>query len=211
MSKLERDFYLRKADLVAPNLLGKVLVHKSADGVTSGIIVEVEAYIGPEDKGSHAYLNKRTVRTEIQFGNGGYAYIYTIYGLHYCFNVVTNKENKPEVVLIRAVEPVNGLELMKKRRKIQNTLELCNGPGKLCAALGISNANYGDDLCGDTLFIEDYLDIPLSNIVISPRVNIDYAEEYKDVYWRYYIKDNKYVSKVNKKYSSNITLEMFQA
>ena len=208
MSKLERDFYLRSANLVAPNLLGKVLVHKSEEGVTAGIIVEVEAYIGPEDKGSHAYLNKRTARTEIQFGIGGYAYIYTIYGLHRCFNVVTNQACKPEVVLIRALEPIEGLELMKARRKIQNTLELCNGPGKLCAALGISNMNYGDDLCGDTLFIKDNFKIPPSNIIVSPRVNIDYAEEYKDVYWRYYIKNNKYVSKVDKKYSSNKTLDM---
>lgn len=208
MNKLERSFYLRNANLVAPNLLGKVLVHKSEEGVTAGIIVEVESYIGPEDKGSHAYLNKRTARTEIQFGIGGYAYIYTIYGLHRCFNVVTNEVCKPEVVLIRALEPIEGIELMKARRKVQNALELCNGPGKLCAALGISNKNYGDDLCGDTLFIKDKLKISPSNIIISPRVNIDYAEEYKNVYWRYYIKNNKYVSKVDKKYFSNRTLEI---
>ena len=206
MNKLKRDFYLREANLVAPNLLGKVLVHKSADGVTAGIIVEAEAYIGPDDKASHAYLNKRTSRTMIQFGKGGYTYIYTIYGLHRCFNVVTNEENKPEVVLIRALEPIKGQELMRERRKVQNVLELCNGPGKLCVAMGISNVNYGDDLCGNTLFIEDYLEISPSDIVISPRVNIDYAKEYKDVYWRYYIKNNKYVSKVDKKYFSNITL-----
>lgn len=208
MNKLERDFYLRNANLVAPNLLGKVLVHKTDEGITAGVIVEVEAYIGPNDKGSHAYLNRRTARTEIQFGIGGYAYIYTIYGLHRCFNVVTNEDCKPEVVLIRALEPIEGLELMKARRNVQNVLELCNGPGKLCTALGISNKNYGDDLCGDTLFIKDNFNISPSNIIVSPRVNIDYAEEYKDVYWRYYIKNNKYVSKVDKKYLSNKTLEM---
>lgn len=208
MNKLNREFYLRDANLVAPDLLGKVLVSESRDGITAGIIVEVESYIGPEDKGSHAYLNKRTSRTEIQFGIGGYAYIYTIYGMHSCFNVVTNDVNKPEVVLIRALEPIEGLELMSTRRMISNKVELCNGPGKLCAALNISKANYGNDLCGNSLYIKEHLLISPSNIVISPRVNIDYAEEYKDKCWRYYIKDNKFVSKVSKRFHGTTTLDM---
>ena len=208
MNKLKREFYLRDANLVAPDLLGKVLVHKSNVGITAGIIVEVESYVGPEDKGSHAYLNKRTPRTEIQFGIGGYAYIYTIYGMHSCFNVVTNVINKPEVVLVRALEPIDGLNLMSDRRKSLNKFELCNGPGKLCSALNISKVNYGDDLCGDSLYILNHSEISPSNIVLSPRINIDYAEEYKDKCWRYYVKGNKFVSKVNKRYQGTITLDM---
>lgn len=203
---LKRNFYLRGANTVAPELLGKLLIHKTNEGLTSGVIVEVESYIGANDKGSHAYLNKRTPRTEIQFGQGGYAYIYSIYGMHFCFNVVTNQKEIPEVVLVRALEPVDGIDLMKTRRDTQNIIQLCNGPGKLCCALGISKANYGDDLCSDTLFIEDYLTISLKNISVSPRINIDYAGDDANLLWRYYIKDNKFVSKVAKQYKSNKTL-----
>lgn len=205
---LPRDFYLRDANKVAPDLLGKILIHDTDDGLASGVIVEVEAYTGPYDKGSHAYQNRRTPRTEIQFGSGGYAYIYSIYGLHYCFNVVTNIVNKPEVVLVRALEPFDGIELMQKRRSSQNILNLCNGPGKLCSALGISRNNYADDLCGNTLYISSFLEVPIKDIGVSPRINIDYAEECSDYYWRYYLRNNKYVSSVAKRYSSNLTLDM---
>lgn len=114
---LSREFYLRDVNLVAPELLGKLLVHRSKEGVTAGMIVEVEAYSGSCDKGSHAYQNKRTPRTEIQFGPGGFAYVYAIYGMHWCFNVVTGTENQPDVVFIRALEPVDGIELMQRRRE----------------------------------------------------------------------------------------------
>lgn len=204
---LKRNFYLRGANSVAPELLGKLLVHKTNEGLTSGIIVEVESYIGANDKGSHAYLNKRTPRTEIQFGPGGYAYIYSIYGMHFCFNVVTNKKDIPEVVLVRALEPVNGIDLMMIRRNTKNIVQLCNGPGKLCCALGISKGNYGDDLCGNSLFIEEYSNIPPKNINVSPRVNIDYAGDDAALLWRYFIKDNKFVSNVAKRYMSHKTLD----
>ncbi len=207
---LQRDFYQRNANLVAPDLLGKILVHDSKSGRTSGIIVEVESYVGPEDKGAHSYMNKRTPRTEIQFGPGGYAYIYSIYGMHYCFNVVTNGINKPEVVLIRALEPFEGIELMQARRKTNKIGELCSGPGKLCTALDISNSNYGEDLCRNILYIDNWLQIPKSEICVSPRVKIDYAEECKDYFWRYYIKDNDYVSKVARRYRSTVTLDNLQ-
>ena len=197
---LTRNFYLRDANIVARELLGKLLVHKTEEGTTSGIIVEVESYIGPEDKGSHAYLNKRTVRTEIQFGLGGYTYIYTIYGLHSCFNVVANKEMKPEVVLVRALEPVDGIELMKIRRRTESQKLLCNGPGKLCEAMGITKKQYGYDLCSSVLFIEPYLNIEKNQIMVSPRINIDYDEECKEYMWRYFIKNNAYVSAVAPKY-----------
>ncbi len=204
---LNRDFYLREAALVAPELLGKLLVHRTSEGLASGMIVEVEAYSGAIDKGAHSYQNKRTPRTEIQFGDGGYAYVYSIYGMHCCFNVVTNKSDIPEVVLVRALEPADGIDLMMSRRNTQNTLELCSGPGKLCSALGISKANYGDDLCGDTLFIEEHMAVLPNEIAVSPRVNIDYAGEDAKLLWRYFIKDSKYVSKVPKKYAARATLE----
>ncbi len=204
---INRGFYLRDASIVAPELLGKLLVHRTSEGAASGIIVEVEAYSGATDKGAHSYPNKRTPRTEIQFGEGGYAYVYSIYGMHCCFNVVTNKADIPEVVLVRALEPVDGIDLMMSRRGTQDPLELCSGPGKLCAALGISKANYGDDLCGDTLFIEERMAVLPNEIAVSPRVNIDYAGEDAKLLWRYFIKDSKFVSKVPKKYAARGTLE----
>lgn len=195
-----RDFYLRDGNEVAPLLLGKMLVHNTPEGQTSGIIVEVEAYIGPDDKGSHAYGNLRTERTEIQYGPGGFAYVYSIYGMHSCFNVVTNREEKPEVVLVRALEPVNGIELMQKRRNTIERKELCNGPGKLCRAMGITKAQYGVDLCNSDLYILPYKHIQKKDIMVSPRINIDYADECKEYYWRYFISNNQYVSTVAKRY-----------
>lgn len=201
-SPLSRDFYLRDANTVAPALLGKRLVHRSAQGVTAGMIVEVEAYPGVHDKGSHAYLNKRTARTEIQFGPGGYAYVYSIYGLHFCFNVVTNLAEKPEVVFVRALEPLEGIGLMRRRRNTEDPLDLCSGPGKLCQAMGITKEQYGYDLCDSALILEPFRQIEPEQIMVSPRINIDYAEECRDYLWRYYLKDDPYVSKVPRRYSA---------
>ena len=197
--KLKRDFYLRDAVSVAQNLLGKILVHENNEGITSGIIVETEAYRGGTgDKASHSYNNKRTSRTEIQFREGGYAYVYMIYGMYFCFNVTSNLANIPDAILIRALEPFDGIELMKARRKNSDIKNLCNGPGKLCEALGIKKEHYGQDLCGNEIYILDggMRDI---NIKSSERINIDYAEECKNFLWRFYISDNKFVSKVKVK------------
>lgn len=203
---LGREFYLRPAGQVAPELLGKLLVHETAEGIAAGMIVETEAYIGPDDDGAHSFGGRRTERTRIQYGEGGFAYVFGIYGMHWCFNAVTNRENKPEVVLIRALEPVQGIGLMKKRRGTDKPESLCSGPGKLCAALGISKAQYGLDLCAGPLYISEYRDIPAEEILLSPRVNIDYAETCRDKLWRYYIKDNCCVSKVPKRYEAKTTL-----
>lgn len=199
---LPREFYLRDANAVARDLLGQLLVHRTWEGLAAGVIVEVEAYIGAYDKGAHSYPNKRTPRTEVQFGPGGYAYIYAIYGLHCCFNVVCNLADKPEAVLVRALEPVAGLDLMARRRGAFGELELCSGPGKLCQALAITREQYGCDLCGAELYIQPGPAVAEGNIMVSPRINIDYAEECKDYLWRYFIKDNPYVSKVPKRYAS---------
>lgn len=202
MKKLNRNFYLKSAAELAPALLGKTLVHKTAEGVTSGIIVETEAYIGPNDKGAHSCGGVPTARTAVMFGEGGFAYVYLIYGMYSCFNVVANVKDKPEAVLIRALEPLDGIEPMKKRRGTDKLQNLCSGPGKLCGALGITRLHSGADLCGNELFILDKPALPTSEIAVSPRINIDYAEEYRDMLWRYFVKGSKFVSKVPKKYVS---------
>jgi len=192
--KLKREFYTRDTLTVAKDLLGKHLVHNSSEGKTIGKIVEVEAYIGPNDAASHSYKSLKSKRTEIQFGIGGFAYIYLIYGMYYCFNVVTNIEERPEVVLVRAIEPIEGLELMKMRRKTTKLSNLCNGPGKLTIAMGISKEHYGIDLCEDKIYFEEGEEIQQKGIIETPRINIDYAGEAKNFLWRYIIKDNKFVS-----------------
>ena len=194
------EFYQRDANLVAPELLGKLLVSESPEGYTAGMIVEVEAYKGSCDKGAHSYKNKRTERTNIQFGPGGFAYVFRIYGLHSCFNVVTNEEEIPDVVLVRALEPVAGLTLMEHRRGCSTPARLCNGPGKLCQALHITDADYGANLLESRLHIAPYRQVEENEIMISPRINIDYAEECIDFPWRYYIKNSPWVSPVPGKY-----------
>lgn len=191
--KLERDFYLRPGLLVAPDLIGKQLVHHSSEGTTKGIIVEVEAYIGPHDAASHAYKSLYTERTAVQYGIGGFAYIYSIYGLHICMNIVANQENCPEVVLIRALQPTYGLELMKKRRHKDTIRDLCNGPGKLSQAMGIEKKDYGVDLCGKKMYIET-VEGMLPSISTTKRINIDYSGEAIDYPWRFVLKDSTFIS-----------------
>lgn len=202
MKKLDRDFYLRDTLVVAKELLGKELVHESGSCRTVGRIVETEAYTGPEDKGSHSYGGRRTNRNEVMYSQGGTAYVYLIYGMYHCFNVVTEEAGMPAAVLVRAVEPAEGLELMSRARyntdytvlSRSHKTGLCNGPGKLCIAMNIGRAENGLDLCGNQLYIRDARCEPF-RIKSSPRINIDYAEEYRDKPWRFYIEGSKYVSK----------------
>jgi DNA-3-methyladenine glycosylase len=192
--KIARDFYLRDAVTVARELLGLTLVHETEEGTVKGIIVETEAYMGTKDAAAHSYKSSPSGRTNVQYGIGGHAYIYLIYGMYYCMNIVTNGVDMPEVVLLRALEPTEGLDLMKERRGTDKVLNLCSGPGKLCKAMGIDKNNYGMDLCGDRLYLED-TKYPLDNgIVASKRINIDYAGEAREYLWRFTLKDNKYVS-----------------
>jgi DNA-3-methyladenine glycosylase len=200
--RLERGFYERDTLMVARQLLGKELVRNSAEGITVGKIVETEAYIGPDDPASHAYRGRRTKRTEVQFGRGGYAYVYQVYGNHFCFNVVTQEIGMPEVVLVRALEPIEGISLMARRRRLftvseENMTNLTNGPAKLCVAMGIDKSLYGIDLCGETLFIVSSEPEPASesDIVATPRVNIEYAGYAKDYPWRFLVGHNRFVSK----------------
>ncbi len=194
--KLQRDFYQKNAITLGKELLGKYLVHVVRNEKLVARIVETESYVGPEDKACHAYNNKKTARTEIMFEEGGYAYIYLIYGMYYCLNIVAHGRNKPEAVLIRAVEPVQGLEIMKKNRNIKSKKieDLTNGPGKLCIAFNIDKSlNKIDMASSNNIYVEDHKED--FEIIASKRINIDYAEEYKDKLWRFYIKNNAFVSK----------------
>ena len=200
-NKLDRDFYGRDTLSVAKSLLGKVLVHEINGKKLSGKIVETEAYKGIIDKAAHAYGNRRTKRTEALYGPCGFSYVFMIYGMYYCFNVVTESEGIPEGVLIRALEPLTCLEDMSLNRyeksydllsksQIKN---LTNGPGKLCKALLIDKSQNRKDLCKSDLYIEGNT---IENISIksSKRIGVDYAEEAADYLWRFYIKDNACVS-----------------
>ncbi|MFW6035012.1 MAG: DNA-3-methyladenine glycosylase [Halothermotrichaceae bacterium] len=195
--KLGYDFYQQDAVTTAEKLVGKYVVRKIFEQKIICRIVETEAYVGPEDKGCHAYQNKKTKRTEVMFKKGGAAYIYLIYGIHNCFNIVVNRKNKPEAVLIRAVEPIEGLEIIRKNRPIKSNKieELTNGPGKLCQALVIDRKLNGYDLVdGDRLYITEQVEGQQFQIASGTRINIDYAEEYKDKLWRFYIKGNSFIS-----------------
>lgn len=186
--KLNRDFYNRDAQIVAKELLGKLLVRETPDGVVKGRIVEVEVYKGTPDSmdyACHAFPMKRTNRTEIMFGEAGHAYIYLIYGMYSCLNLVCNAENVPECVLIRALEPVEGLDLMRARRRQEKRYALCSGPGKLCQALSLAKRENGLDLCGRELYVETEEIQTDFDIAASKRINIDYAGEAKEFPWRY--------------------------
>jgi DNA-3-methyladenine glycosylase len=161
------------------------------------LIVETEAYMGPEDKAAHSYANRRTARTEAMFGEGCAAYVYFIYGMYYQFNVVTGREGVPHAILIRALEPLEGIEIMHERRPVKRDRDLTSGPGKLCRALAIDRSFNGEDLLGERVWIEAAAEkIAPRRIASGPRVGIDYAAEYREKPWRFWIKDNPYVSRL---------------
>ena len=196
--KLPREFYTRADVLtVARRLLGQVLVVPTRHGDrVSGIIVEAEAYRGPEDRASHAYGGRRTRRTETMYRMGGTAYVYFVYGMYHQFNVVTNVPEIPHAVLVRALEPVEGIELMRARRPDQSDVNLANGPGKLCIALGIVRGLDAADLLADRVWIErgDRL-VSASAIARGPRIGIAYAGEWAEKPWRFWLSGNLFVSR----------------
>lgn len=195
--RFERDYFLGDALKIGPEILGNFLIRKIDNKIIKTKIVEVEAYVGPEDKGAHTYNNKKTLRTEPMFYEGGHAYVYLIYGMYNCINIVCQKEGKPEALLIRGLEPLNELDfLFENRSKIKNMYNLTNGPGKLCSALKIDREFSGYDLIsGENLYLEKNENKENTEVIYSKRIGIDYAEEYKDKLWRFYLKDNKFVSK----------------
>ncbi len=196
--KLPRGFYTRADVLaVARDLLGQILVIPAENGErVSGMIVETEAYRGPEDRASHAYGGRRTRRTETMYRAGGTAYVYFVYGMYHQFNVVTNVPDIPHAVLIRALEPVEGIQLMRARRPGQPDVNLASGPGKLSIVLAIDRALDGADLLGDRVWIEQgRRPLSTSAIASGPRIGIAYAGEWAEKPWRFWLRGNPFVSR----------------
>lgn len=194
MYRLPREFYLCDGIELSKKLLGKILVRNSGGVLTSARIVETEAYMGTVDKAAHSYKNNPGGRCSVQYGPGGFAYVYLIYGMYSCFNIVANAEGVPEVSLIRALEPLEGIKVMAARRKTDKIKNLCSGPGKLCMAMDIDRSLYGEDLCGDGLYLADD-GFTGFEIEAGPRVNIDYAGEAAAFPWRFTVKGSKFLSK----------------
>jgi DNA-3-methyladenine glycosylase len=203
---LPESFYHQPTLQLAPALLGKVLIHYSADCTTSGMIVETEAYMGAHDRAAHSYGNRRTKRTEVMFGANGFAYVYQMHQQS-LLNVVSGGEGTPEAVLIRALEPVEGIELMRVRRKLEkrvksggvaNDVMLTNGPGKLCQAMGIDRSFYGVSFVGSKLQILQGEDVAADHVCSGPRIGIENTGEARFYPWRFWIAGNRFVSKGRK-------------
>ncbi len=181
-----REFYARTALELAPDLLGLLLVHQTNDGIAAGVITETEAYAGPEDKACHGYNMLRTKRNEAMYGPPGTAYVYFVYGMHCCFNVVAFQEGIPHAVLVRSIEPVIGQNIMHNRRN--GKLPLASGPGRLCQAMGIGKQHNGADLVTGNLYIAQLPGTGTPRelrILTTPRIGIDYAGEAKLYPWRF--------------------------
>jgi DNA-3-methyladenine glycosylase len=196
--KLKRDFYERDDVVsISRQLIGKVLCTRIEGQFTAGMITETEAYCGRNDKACHANNGLRTSRTETMYGAGGHSYIYLCYGIHHLFNVVTNREDSADAVLIRSIEPVEGIEtILNRRNRINMGPVACNGPGKLTRALAITTNLDGTDLLGDCIWIEDRKNtFSDSEIASSARIGIDYAGNDASRPWRFYLKDSPWISR----------------
>jgi DNA-3-methyladenine glycosylase len=197
--KLPQSYYLQDdVVVIARDLIGKKILSVMGGELTSGIITETEAYRGYDDKACHAHLGRFTERTKIMYEEGGVAYVYLCYGIHHLFNVITNSKDRADAVLIRAVEPLAGIEVMLERRskeKLDKTLT--SGPGNFTKAFGLDRSHYGADLTGDQVWIEEDKSVALKaeDLTVSKRIGIDYAEEDKELPWRFYLNSSKYVSK----------------
>ncbi|KXH84337.1 DNA-3-methyladenine glycosylase [Chryseobacterium kwangjuense] len=196
--KLPLSYYLNQDVIfLAKDLLGKILFTEIDGQITAGVIVETEAYFGVVDKASHAYGGRRTERTETLYGQGGVSYVYLCYGIHHLFNVVTSVEGEPHAVLVRAVEPLLGQEIMELRRKMSFTKPaISSGPGSAAKALGIDRNFNRKDLTENEIWIEDHgIRFSPEEIVAGPRIGVAYAQEDALLPWRFYVKGNTYVSK----------------
>jgi len=197
--KLAQSYYLQEDVVsIARDLIGKKIVSVINGELTSGMITETEAYRGHDDKACHAHLGRFTERTKIMYEEGGVAYVYLCYGIHHLFNIITNSKDRADAVLIRAVEPIAGIEVMLERRsKKQLDKTLTSGPGNFSKAFGLDRSHYGADLTGDQVWIDEDKSVALKaeDLTVSTRIGIDYAEEDKDLLWRFYLNSSKYVSK----------------
>jgi len=194
--KLSLDFFTREdPETISRELLGMTLYTRIGSETTSGIIVETEAYRGPEDRGSHAFNNRRTPRTEVMFQSAGHAYVYLCYGIHYLFNVVTGPVDQPHAVLLRAAQPREGIDVMQRRRgPLKSVYQLTAGPGALAQAFGIQLSHTGVALDGDTIWIEDE-GVLRTDIVASPRVGMNFEGPWHSIPWRFRVKGNPWTSK----------------
>jgi len=190
---LARDFYARPVLIVARQCIGKILVHRTVEGETAGRIVEAEAYRGPLDLAAHS-ARGLTKRTAAMFGPPGHAYVFRLYGTCWAMNIVVANAGEPHAVLIRALEPLRGIDLMAaRRRRPATSRDLTNGPGKLAEAMAITGADYGRDLCDDVLYLTDG-DRRAAKVGRSARINVAYAGQWADRPWRFYERENPYVS-----------------
>ncbi len=201
MDKISREFYTRNDTLqIARDLLGKILVVPAENGErVSAMIVETEAYLGAIDKAAHSYNNRRTKRTETMFAVGGTVYVFFIYGMYFQFNVVVGEIDTPHAILIRAVEPVENIEIVRERRGKMPDKNLTSGPGKLCIALGIDKTFNNEDLLGNRVWLEEGKIFSNTEIESGKRIGIDYAEEFAEKPWRFWVKENRFVSRLPKR------------
>jgi DNA-3-methyladenine glycosylase len=189
---LPRAFYERETEIVAREMLGTVLECETDDGIASGIIVETEAYLGEHDLACHAAAG-RTARTEALYGPPGTSYVYFIYGMYWCFNAVTRAEGLPSAVLVRAIEPLDGIALMHKRRpRVKSEVDLTNGPGKLCTALAITGSMSGKSLQRRPLVIREGEPVPDDRVEVTTRIGITRCADWP---LRWIVRGNRYVSK----------------
>jgi DNA-3-methyladenine glycosylase len=194
LTPLPREFYARPVLTVARDVIGKILVHDTPQGLLAGRIVEAEAYRGPEDRAAHSWGGRRTERTEVMFGPPGFAYVFFVYGMHWHVNLVTTRAGAPHAVLLRAVEPLMGVRVMAKRRRLAETdVNLTNGPGKLCQAFGIDKRHYNVDLTAGRLFLSE--GSPAGKLVRSARIGVDYAGSWAEKPWRFSEQGNRWVSR----------------
>ena len=189
---LASSFYQQPTLELAEDLLGHILVKETEEGTCAGVIVETEAYLGVEDQAAHTYHGRRTKRTEVMFHAPGHAYIYQMH-THLLINVVSGEEGNPQAVLIRAFEPLTGIDLMQKRRPVDKPTNLTSGPGKLSKALGITREDYGRSMLAPPLYIAE--GSQPKNIVHGKRIGIDNAGKAKDYPYRFWVEDNPYVSR----------------
>ncbi len=207
--KLARKFYTRDDTVaVARDLLGKLLVVPDADGTrVSGMIVETEAYLGVDDRAAHSFGGRRTARNEVTYSAGGHAYVFFVYGMYYQLNVVCGKADSPHVVLIRAIEPVENIEIMRTRRGKKKSepgavatgsmadKNLTSGPGKLCIAMNIDRSLNGSDLRGDKTWLENYRRLTDDQTAVGTRIGIDYAGDDANLPLRFWLKENEFISR----------------
>ena len=196
MKKLPEEFYLSKNTAnIARELLGKLLVIQSEGQRVSGMIVEVEAYLGVHDRAAHSFGGRRTNRNKIMYSGGGRVYVFFVYGMYYQLNFVTGPEDHPHAILIRGIEPIEGVEIMRKRRGEMKDTNLTSGPGKLAIALDVNRELNGEELTGDRIWLEQYRRFPKKEIEIGKRIGIDYAGEDAELPLRFWVKGNPFVSK----------------